>query len=111
MDERSRYGRVKLPATAQVYALDSEGKRLGAVREIGLGGLAIETTRQFAPGSPHHVFLVDENEQIRRELIVVARTVAAETVAFHLRALDAESAMEIGVIIGRCSAAARAASA
>lgn len=111
MDERSRYEHVKLPATAKVYALDSEGQRIGLVRDIGVGGLVIETARQFASGSPHHVFLVDENERIRRELIVVARSANADGVAFQLRALDLESAVEIGVIIGRYSVAARGATA
>jgi hypothetical protein len=104
MDDRRKL--VKLSSRANVYALDSDGRRLGPVREIGVGGLLIETTRQFLIGSPHHVTVVDESERIRREFVVVTRSCGAAGAVLQFRAMDIESAVEIGIIIGKYGTAA-----
>ena len=111
MGERRRFAHVKLPHTARVFVLDSKGLRIGPVRMIGEGGLLIATKRQFAEGSPHQFTLLEEGEDIHREITAVARYHLPEGAAFEFRSLQAEAAIEIGVIIGKYCCGARSAAA
>ncbi len=101
MDERRRFERVSIPANAKLYCEDHRGKRLGAVRALGRGGLLLDTRDNFHPGSVHDVVLVSEPEGIRRKLRLVARYVSPEGVGFAFAALEPDAAVEIGVIIGK----------
>ena len=38
MDERRKFERVNLPAAANIYAEDGEGRRIGRLRILGRGG-------------------------------------------------------------------------
>jgi hypothetical protein len=111
MDERRRFERVTLPETAKVFAVDSEGKRLGPVRMIGEGGLLVETTHPFADGSPHEISIVEQAEGIHRQVTVVTRYTRTEGVGFQFKSLDVDAAVEIGVLIGKYYSAARGAKA
>lgn len=101
MDNRRRYERVKLPESAKAYVLAADGNRLGLVRILGVGGMFVETTRRFAEFTPQKIILVDEAANIRRKLTVVTRHSTTDGVGFEFMPLDAEVAVEIGVIIGR----------
>jgi hypothetical protein len=109
MEERRKFDRVRLPASAGVYALDEDGKRLGRVLKIGAGGLVLETAAQLAEGSPHHIVLVEESEHIRRPLVVVFRFRSPEGIVLEFRAVDIEAAIDIGIIIGKYSSQVQAA--
>jgi hypothetical protein len=111
MEERRKFDRVKLPASAAVYALDEDGKRLGRVLKLGPGGLVLETSAPLVEGSPHHIVLVEEGEHIRRSFVVVVRFRSPEGIALEFRAVDIEAAIDIGIIIGKYSSHIQAASA
>ncbi len=101
MDERRRFERVTIPANAKLYCQDQQGKRLGAVRALGRGGLLLDTRDHFHPGSVQEVVLVSEDGDIRRKLRLVARYISPEGVGFAFAALEPDAAVEVGVIIGK----------
>ncbi len=107
MDERRRFERVSIPENAKLYCDDRQGKRLGAVRVLGRGGLLLDTKDHFLPGSIHELVLVSEREDIRRQLRIVVRDDSPEGVGFEFAALEPDAAVEIGVIIGRYYAGAK----
>ncbi len=111
MDERRRFERMRLGETAQILAISDDGKRLGTVRALGAVGLLLETSEAFAEGSPHHLLLVDESENVRLEVTAVARLSTPDGVIFDFRALSVEAAVQIGFLIGKYRAARRSAAA
>ena len=84
MDNRRNYERVRIPESAGIYAIDDGGKRMGPVRELGLGGM-----------------LVDESQGIHRHVKTVSCYKTAEGVGFHFHTLEPQAAVEVGVIIGK----------
>ncbi len=111
MDERRRFERVRLSETAQIQAVSEEDKRLGTVGALGTAGLLLETSEPFSEGSPHHLLLVDESENIRLEVTAVARMTTPDGVLFDFRALSVEAAVLIGFLMGKHRAARRSAAA
>ncbi len=111
MDERRRFERMRLSETAQILVISEEGRRLGTVRALGAAGMIVETREFFAEGSPHHLLLVDEAENIRLEVTAVTRQLTPEGVNFDFRALSVEAAVEIGFLVGKYRAARRSAAA
>ena len=98
---RRKYERVKLPESAGIYATDDRGKRVGTVRELGLGGMLVETTLTCREGDMLSLVLVDESEGIRRPVKTVSCYQVPNGVGFHFHTLDPQAAVEIGVIIGK----------
>lgn len=111
MEDRRRYERVRLPEAAQAYVLAADGSRLGLVRVLGAGGLFVETNLRFAEFTPHKIYLVDEEANIRRKLTVITRHSGSDGVGFEFLSLDLSVAVEIGIIIGRYLPGAQAVSA
>ncbi|HUK86885.1 MAG TPA: PilZ domain-containing protein [Terriglobales bacterium] len=101
MHDKRKYERVNLPETAKIYVADEKGARLGAVRVLGLGGVLVATPRQFAKGEKVTLAIVDESEGIRRKLKVRALYTLPIGVGFEFGKLDEQSAVEMGVIIGK----------
>jgi PilZ domain-containing protein len=101
MDDKRKYERVNIPEAAQIYATDEKGARLGLVRVLGLGGVLIDTPRKFTQGEKITVLLVDDSEGIKRKMKVQALYSLPVGVGFQFEKLDEQSAVEIGVIIGK----------
>src|SRR5690349_12841535 len=102
MDERRKFERVLMPKVAPVKVLSPDGKELGAVTMIGRGGIQVEHPKPPEIGSTDRLTVVDPTEGINRALDVVARNVTGERlVGYEFQNLDADSAVEIGVIIGK----------
>ncbi|HZQ92144.1 MAG TPA: PilZ domain-containing protein [Terriglobales bacterium] len=101
MHERRKFERVALPPSAKVVATTAEKEVLGPVAVIGRGGLLVDTQKDFRLGQLYDLVVVDEREGIQRPLRVVARYRVAEGVGFEFDGLDADAAVEIGVIIGK----------
>ncbi len=101
MEDKRKYERVNIPEAAQIYATEEKGARLGLVRVLGLGGLLVDTRRKFAKGEKTTLTIVDESEGIRRPLKVHALYTLPVGVGFEFEKLDEQSAVEIGVIIGK----------
>src|SRR5574341_758188 len=98
---RRKYERVQLPESAGIYATDDRGKRMGAVRELGLGGMLVDTKLECHEGDMLSLVLVDESEGIRRHVKTVSCYQTTGGVGFHFHTLEPQAAIEVGVIIGK----------
>lgn len=101
MEDKRKYERVNIPEAAQIYATEEKGARLGLIRVLGLGGLLVNTQRKFAKGEKTTLTIVDESEGIRRQARVRALYTLPMGVGFEFEKLDEQSAVEIGVVIGK----------
>jgi hypothetical protein len=105
-EEKRKYERVTLPADAAAYVEDPTGKRLGNLRVIGQGGLFCECDPSFyRAGQRILLRIVDPGEGIQRNLSCEVRYTEADGVGFAFDDLGPDSAVEIGVIIGKYYAA------
>ena len=102
---RRKYERVKLPESAGVYATDDLGKRMGPVRELGLGGMLVDTQVTCHEGDMLSLVLVDESEGIHRHVKTISCYKAPGGVGFHFHTLEPQAAVEVGVILGKHHAA------
>ncbi len=98
---RRKYERARIPESAGIYATDDRGKRIGTVRELGLGGMLVDTTVGCHEGDMLSLILVDESEDIRRHVKTVSCYQAPGGVGFHFHTLEPQAAVEVGVIIGK----------
>jgi hypothetical protein len=109
-EERRRFERISLPASSFVEVRTDDNHALGPVRMLGRGGLQVQATRKFDVGQEHTLLLIDESEQIRREVEVVVRNVSSGgLVGFEFQNLSPDAAVEIGVIIGKYYSAGQSA--
>lgn len=102
IDERRKFERVVMPKNANVYVATQDEKKLGGVRMLGRGGLQVETTTHFKIEDAHSLLLVDTSEGIKRKVRGVVRNIApGGLIGFEFDNLDADAAVEVGVIIGK----------
>lgn len=100
-DERRKFERVTMPKSSPVK-VSANGKDLGPVTMIGRGGLQVQDPKPPKPGSAVRLTLVDPSEGIQRSVDAIARNVIGENyVGYEFQNLDADAAVEIGVIIGK----------
>jgi hypothetical protein len=99
--EKRKFERVKIPQSARVFVATEDRSELGPVRMLGRGGFLIVTAQKLTPGERRTLYLVDEDEGIRRQVRAIVRYVKPEGVGFEFEGLDADAAVEVGVIIGR----------
>jgi len=106
--EKRKYERVVLPPDAPAYVADATGKRLGAVRVIGQGGLFCECDpKLYRPGHTMLLQIVDPTEDIQRNVNCAVRYTEPSGVGFAFDDLGPDSAVEIGVLIGKYYAAGK----
>ena len=96
-----------MPATAKAYVTTPDGKRLGALSVLGRGGFQVDTTESFKSGEAYNFVIVDESEGIRRGVWAIPRMVTSSAVGFEFESLEADAAVEVGVIIGKYYSAAQ----
>ncbi len=101
MEDKRKYERVNISEAAGIYATEEKGARLGPIRILGLGGVLVDTKRKFNKGEKTTLAIVDESEGINRKLRVQALYTLPEGVGFQFEKLDEQSAVEMGVIIGK----------
>ena len=100
--EKRKYERVALPSDAAAYVEDPTGKRLGTLRVIGQGGLFCECDPKFyRAGQVVLLRIMDPSEGIERNLNCEVRYTEDTGVGFAFEDLGPDSAVEIGVIIGK----------
>jgi hypothetical protein len=99
-DERRRFERVQI-GESKVYVADEAGNRIGRLRDIGRGGMFVETRKSFPDQSHLVLHLVDESEGINRRLRAIARYATNNGLGFEFLELEPDAAVEIGVIIGK----------
>lgn len=109
-EERRRFERVHIPGKSNVEVRTDDNHALGPVKMLGRGGLQVDSSRKFSIGEEHRVILIDESEEIRRELNVVVRNVSSSgLVGLEFQGLSPDAAVEVGVIIGKYYSAGQAA--
>ncbi len=101
MDERRKFERVSIPASAGIRLQTAKGKELGTVTMLGRGGLMVETQESFELGKKIELRIMDEAEGIHRKVTATPRYRQGQGVGFEFYHLDADAAVEIGVMIGR----------
>lgn len=107
MENRRRFERLNIPGGAGVYATDLDGGNLGKVAVLGRGGCLIESGCDFAKGQISSFIIVDDSEKIRCPVRATVRDVApGGRIGFEFVELDPDSAVEIGVMIGKYYSAA-----
>jgi len=100
--EKRKYERVTLPKDGAAYVEDPTGKRLGLLRVIGQGGLFCECDPKFfRPGQVVLLRIMDPSEGIERNVNCEVRYTEDDGVGFAFDDLGPDSAVEIGVIIGK----------
>ena len=100
--EKRKYERVSLPQKSGAYVEDANGKRLGALRVIGQGGLFCECDpKTYRAGEMVLLRVVDASEGIERNLSCEVRYTEDKGIGFAFEDLGPDSAVEIGVIIGK----------
>jgi hypothetical protein len=101
IDERRKHERIGVPYEASVSVFDKKGKRAGVVRQLGRGGMMIEPDTDFKKGKSYTLTIVDETEGIRRKVQLVVRYTDPRHVGCEFEDLDADTAVEIGILIGK----------
>jgi hypothetical protein len=98
-----------MPVTSNVEVRTDDNHLLGPVRMLGRGGLQVQSNRKFEVGEELMLLVIDESEQIRREVEVTVRNVAGSgLVGFEFLHLTPDAAVEVGVIIGKYYSAGQA---
>ena len=100
MSERRKFERITIPESAGIHL--SRGKKLvGAVTMLGHGGLLVQTGQAFKKGQKLTVVLSDRRKTVSRRIPTVVRYARNGEAGFEFVKLDAETAIDIGVLIGR----------
>lgn len=97
-----------LPKHSEAYVEDAGGQRLGMLRVIGQGGLFCECDpKTYAAGKIVLLRIVDPSEGIQRNVNCEVRYSDDKGIGFAFDDLGPDSAVEIGVIIGKYYSAAK----
>ena len=100
--EKRKYERVSLPHQSGAYIEDANGKRLGPLRVIGQGGLFCECDpKRYRAGEVVLLRIVDPTEGIERNVSCEVRYTEDKGIGLAFEDLGPDSAVEIGVIIGK----------
>lgn len=75
--------------------------RLGTVRILGRGGMLFSSNRDLPTGSRQTLKISDTIEGIVRDVAAIIRYKSAEGIGCEFEKLDADTAVEIGVWIGK----------
>jgi hypothetical protein len=105
-DERRKFERINLPQMEHAFVSTPDGKRLGDLSVLGRGGFQVDTQKPFKSGDVHDLVIVDTTEGIKREVRAIVRMSTPGAVGFEFQDLDADAAVEMGVIIGKYYSAA-----
>lgn len=99
--ERRRFERVDVRYTAKVKVSDTKGQLLGMLRQIGRGGVAFEPEKHFKKDKKLKLVISDSSENIRFQVNAVVRYAGPRQVGVEFRDLDAEAAVDVGILIGK----------
>ena len=101
-DERRRFERIEILAEAQIVVLDKKGRKAGILRQLARGGFAMEADKLYARDSKIYEFTIHEPaEDIRVDINARVRFSEPNLVGFEFVDLTPDSAVEVGVIIGK----------
>ena len=101
-DEKRRFERIDISSSAQIAVLDENGGRVGTLRQLARGGFAMEPETSYSKDNRVHNFTIHEPaEDIRVEVSARVRFAEESLVGFEFVDLTADSAVDVGVIIGK----------
>jgi hypothetical protein len=101
-EERRRFERVDITHQAQVLVLDAKGRKSGVLRQLARGGFMMEPERHYGEDSKIYTFTIHEpTEDIRVRVNARLRFSDQQYAGFEFMDLDPQSAVEIGMIIGK----------
>lgn len=100
--ERRKFERVDIARSSQVLVLETKGKKIGVLRQIGRGGFMMEPQHAFHKDDKTHKFTIHEPEE-KIQIEVHARVLYAhsELVGFEFVDLDPNAAVDLGIVIGK----------
>lgn len=100
--KQRKFERIDIARKFQVTVWDSQGRKVGVLRQLGRGGFMMEPETDYSQDSAPRKFIIHEpQEDIRAE--VHARVLYGDPrlVGFEFVELDADNAVEVGIIIGK----------
>src|SRR6185503_10642437 len=101
-EEKRRFERIDIRAEAQIVVLDKKGRKAGILRQLARGGFAMEADKPYARDSKVYEFTIHEpTEDIRADINARVRFSEPNLVGFEFVDLTPDSAVEVGVIIGK----------
>ena len=98
--ERRKFERVTIPESAGIQ-VSRGAKTVGTVCMLGHGGLLVQTAQKFKKGQKIAVVLSDQAKTVSRKIPTVVRYARNGETGLEFVKLDAETAIDIGVLIGR----------
>ena len=98
---RRRHERVDVDFHAQVKVYDKKSKKVGILRQLARGGMMLEPDRPFKSGRKEELIIVDESEHIRVLVRCIVRYGDMRRVGLEFEGLDANTAIDIGILMGK----------
>jgi hypothetical protein len=100
--ERRRFERVGIPRAARMKVYDWCDAPIGWVCQLSRGGMLLEIPDEpFAAGEEHTFTLREVSEEISICVSAVVRHVHSTLVGCEFQSMDAETAVRIGVLMGK----------
>jgi PilZ domain len=101
-EEKRRFERVDI-APAQVEVLDSKGRQAGVLRQLARGGFSMEPQKTYKndDGAVYDFTIHDSEEDIRADVQARVRFSDDQLAGFEFVDLNADAAVDIGIIIGK----------
>jgi hypothetical protein len=107
--QRRKFERVDVPRDAQVQVLDPQGHQVGVLRQVGRGGFMMEPKGSFtSDGKIHKLAIYDRHEDIRVKFDARSLYADPNLAGFQFIDLDADNAVELGILIGKFYEAGKA---
>jgi hypothetical protein len=101
-EEKRRFERIDIAAEAEIMVLDKRGRKAGVLRQLARGGFAMEPDKSYSKDNKVHEFTIHEpTEDIRVDVVARVRFAEPGLVGFEFVELTADSAVDVGVIIGK----------
>ncbi len=101
-EERRRFERVDITHDAQVMVLDTKDRKAGVLRQLARGGFMMEPEKTYSEDSKIYSFTIHEpSEDIRVRVNARLRFSDQQYAGFEFVDLDPESAVQLGLIIGK----------
>lgn len=102
MDEKRRFERIDIKPEAQIVVLDQTGRKTGVLRQLARGGFSMAPEKPYPQDNTIYEFTIHEpTEDIRVQISARIRSSDENMAGFEFVDLDAKSAVEIGIIIGK----------
>lgn len=98
---RRRFERVDISQEAQVLVYHVSGAKAGVLRQLARGGFSMEPDRDYSKDNKIYNFTIhDPLENVRVTVNARPRSAGKDYAGFEFVDLDANAAVDIGIIIG-----------